>query len=120
MAKKSTKKNEEAPAFEESLAQLDGILQRLESGVGTLSDSLADYEQGVRLLRNCHRQLEAAERRIELLAGVDAEGNPVTSSFSDEGSNEPLDEKMQRRGKRRSHSTAEDDDSEVDQPGTLF
>ena len=34
-------------------------------------------------LKRCHTQLEAAERRIELLSGVDADGNPVTEPFDD-------------------------------------
>jgi hypothetical protein len=46
-----------------------------------LEEALLRYETGVKLLRQCHELLGKAERRIELLAGVDADGNPVMRPF---------------------------------------
>ncbi len=37
----------------------------------------------MKLLRRCHDLLQRAERRIELLSGVDAEGNPITTPLED-------------------------------------
>ncbi len=53
--------------FEAALAELEGIVKRLEEGDQTLESSLALYERGVQLSRFCHARLEEAERRIEIL-----------------------------------------------------
>jgi exodeoxyribonuclease VII small subunit len=65
-------------SFEQCLEQLDGIVHQLEDGQLSMEQALAAYEAGVRHLKRCHGLLEAAERKVELLAGVDAAGNPVT------------------------------------------
>ena len=44
--------------------------------ISGLNESLERYEEGVKLLRQSYELLQRAERRIELLSGVDAEGNP--------------------------------------------
>lgn len=53
--------------FESALAELESIVKNLEDGNLTLEKSLALFERGVTLSRYCHTQLEAAERRIEVL-----------------------------------------------------
>lgn len=53
--------------FEAAIAELDGIVKRLEEGDLSLEQSLALYERGVQLSRFCHTKLEDAERRIEIL-----------------------------------------------------
>jgi len=53
--------------FEAAIAELDGIVKRLEEGDLPLEQSLALYERGVHLSRFCHARLEDAERRIEIL-----------------------------------------------------
>jgi exodeoxyribonuclease VII small subunit len=70
--------------FEQALAELEQAVHDLEEGRIGLAESLARYEQGVRLLKLCHGMLESAERRIEVLLGVDAEGNPITAPFDDQ------------------------------------
>jgi len=67
--------------FEQALAELEKIVRDLEEGQTGLEESLVRYEQGVGLLRRCYGQLRAAEQRILLLAGEDAEGRPVTRPF---------------------------------------
>ena len=71
------------PSFEQALGKLEQIVHALEDGETGLSESLEKYEEGVKLLRHCHDLLQRAERRIELLTGVDPEGNPVTTPFDD-------------------------------------
>jgi exodeoxyribonuclease VII small subunit len=71
------------PTFEQALDKLEGIVHALEEGEIGLDESLEKYEQGVKLLRRCHALLQQAERRIELLTGIDAEGNPLTQPFDD-------------------------------------
>lgn len=87
-------------SFEESLARLEEIVRALEDGNLGLADSLVQYEQGVKLLAQCYAFLEHAERKIELLTGVDEQGRPITEPFADPGG-ETLEEKAQARARRR-------------------
>jgi exodeoxyribonuclease VII small subunit len=85
MAKKSSKEETgEALSFEQSLERLEEIVHLLEEGDLGLSEAMLRYEEGVKLLRQSYELLERAERKIELLSGVDTEGNPVTQPFDDE------------------------------------
>jgi exodeoxyribonuclease VII small subunit len=72
------------PTFETALLELEGIVHQLEDGELGLEEALARYEQGVALLKHCYGVLQRSERKIELLSGVDADGNPIVESFSDE------------------------------------
>lgn len=98
--KKPTPSDEIAGSFEESLGELERIVAELESGKLGLSDALARYEEGVKHLKGCQQLLESAERKIELLSGVDAEGNPITTPF-DEGDVDSIEGKAAARGQRR-------------------
>src|SRR6201990_2349787 len=69
--------------FEGAIAELDGIVKKLEEGDLPLEQSLALYERGVQLSRFCHARLEDAERRIEIL-NERGELKPAPASFSDE------------------------------------
>jgi len=53
--------------FEEALSRLESIVEKLESGELSLEESLAAFEEGIRLSRICSKQLEEAERKIEIL-----------------------------------------------------
>ena len=53
--------------FEVALKQLEQIVEQLEAGDLPLERSLALFEQGVRLSRDCQRRLDEAERRVEIL-----------------------------------------------------
>ncbi|MGL4941610.1 MAG: exodeoxyribonuclease VII small subunit [Thermoguttaceae bacterium] len=67
------------PPFEESLKQLESLVSRLESGNLSLDDSLTTYQDGVALIRHCHSLLNAAEHKIEIWRGTDADGQPITA-----------------------------------------
>jgi len=54
-------------SFDQVLAQLRGIVERLEGGNLSLEQSLAAFEEGVRLSRAGARILDAAEQRVEIL-----------------------------------------------------
>jgi exodeoxyribonuclease VII small subunit len=98
---------DESPAeltFEQALAQLELIVRRLEEGQLGLGEALAQYEAGVRHLKQCYAALEEAERKIELLAGIDAAGNPVTRPFDD--AQLALEDKADQRSKRRTAKPA--------------
>lgn len=53
--------------FEASLTALETLVERMERGEMTLEESLAAYEQGVGLYRQCQTALEQAELRVKLL-----------------------------------------------------
>ncbi|MDR0335861.1 MAG: exodeoxyribonuclease VII small subunit [Planctomycetaceae bacterium] len=53
--------------FEESLARLEEILRQLDDGQTNLETALLRYEEGVGLLKHCHKILETAQRKIEIL-----------------------------------------------------
>jgi exodeoxyribonuclease VII small subunit len=53
--------------FEAAIAELEGIVKKLEDGDLTLEASLGLYERGVQLSRFCHARLADVERRIEVL-----------------------------------------------------
>jgi exodeoxyribonuclease VII small subunit len=72
------------PTFESALHELEGIVHQLEDGELGLEEALARYEQGVSLLKHCYGVLQRSERKIELLSGVDSDGNPTTEPFDDE------------------------------------
>lgn len=65
------------PSFEESLAELNDIVGRLESGGLGLSASITAYERGVSLLTRLHGQLADVEERVRLLVRIDDEGRPI-------------------------------------------
>ena len=53
--------------FEKSLVTLEGIVEELESGDLELEKSLAKFEQGVELYKNCKQILSKAEKKINVL-----------------------------------------------------
>jgi len=80
---KTTQESSHQPSFEETLERLEEIVHLLEEGEIGLDEALERYEEGVKLLRSSYDLLGRAERRIELLSGVDAEGNPISEPFDD-------------------------------------
>lgn len=53
--------------FEEALAQLETLVERMESGELSLEDSLASFEQGIALTRSCQQALSRAEQQVKIL-----------------------------------------------------
>ncbi len=56
-----------APDFEASLAELEGIVEKLEQGELSLEESLQQFERGVQLTRLCQTALTQAEQKVEIL-----------------------------------------------------
>ena len=75
------------PDFEKSLAELEALVERLESGELPLEEALKAFERGVSLTRECQSALEAAQARVEMLtrrAGGEAQLEPFEDDESDE------------------------------------
>ena len=66
--------------FEASLLELEEIVGKLEDGDMPLEESLALFERGIKLSRDCRDRLTNAERRIEILM-QDSEGNLVAAEI---------------------------------------
>ncbi|WP_163835422.1 exodeoxyribonuclease VII small subunit [Spartinivicinus ruber] len=62
MARKKT-----AISFEESLTELEKLVEQLESGELPLEDALQAFEQGIKLTRDCQQALAKAEQKVNLL-----------------------------------------------------
>lgn len=57
----------ETLTFEEALAELEAIVERLDAGELVLEEALALFERGQALADHCSEQLEAASLRVEQL-----------------------------------------------------
>jgi exodeoxyribonuclease VII small subunit len=53
--------------FEDLLARLEALVKSLESEELDLERSIQAFEEGVGIARECHRRLDEAERRVEVL-----------------------------------------------------
>ncbi|MDH1867058.1 exodeoxyribonuclease VII small subunit [Pseudomonas sp. GW6] len=62
-----------APDFEHSLAELQTLVERMESGELSLEDSLTAFEQGIGLTRECQAALAQAEQKVQILLERDGE-----------------------------------------------
>ena len=66
-------RSKKQPDFEQSIAQLEEIVEALEAGDLTLEQSLKHYEQGVTLTRGCQDALSQAEQTIKVLSEKNGE-----------------------------------------------
>lgn len=60
-------RQKKALGFEQSLNDLQALVERLESGDLSLEESLATFEQGIGLTRECQSALQDAEQRVQTL-----------------------------------------------------
>ncbi|MBQ6472599.1 MAG: exodeoxyribonuclease VII small subunit [Victivallales bacterium] len=58
---------EQPVKFEEALARLENIVFQLESGQLSLEESIARFEEGVKLGKLCREKLGQAQEKIEVL-----------------------------------------------------
>ena len=59
--------DEKKLSFEEAYKQLTELVKKMESGELPLADSVAAYEQGIKLKAYCEQLLKEAELKIETL-----------------------------------------------------
>ena len=72
-------RNKKAADFETSLNALEALVNAMEEGELSLEESLAAFEQGIRLTRECQSLLAAAEQRVQVL--MEQNGEPVLDDF---------------------------------------
>ena len=73
------------PRFEEALAELEGLVQRLEKGELPLEESLVAFERGVNLVRQLGDRLAQVEQRVDELLRSETGKLILRPLRSDEG-----------------------------------
>jgi len=53
--------------FEQSLAELESLVEKMESGEMSLEESLKAFEQGIKYTRDCQQALDKAQQKVQLL-----------------------------------------------------
>lgn len=81
------KRDEKSASFEKQLAELQAIVDRLESGEVELEPSLALFERGVALYKQLKGRLQEAETRVEKLI-YELEGSARAVSVDDDADDE--------------------------------
>ncbi|SMF95964.1 Exodeoxyribonuclease VII small subunit [Methylomagnum ishizawai] len=71
-----------APNFEESLAELEQLVDRMEQGDLPLEEALKLFERGVQLTRTSQAALREAEQKVRVL--LEKNGEPLLKPFTDE------------------------------------
>ncbi len=66
--------------FEEALAKLEKIVEKLESGELSLEESITKYEEGIKLSKACSKKLKDAREKVEMLVKSDS-GKLQTKPF---------------------------------------
>ncbi len=65
-------------SFEDALKELESIVSRMERADRSLEDSLADFERGIEIVKDCRKMLQEAELKVETLT-EDKNGTPNSS-----------------------------------------
>ena len=60
-------------SFEESLTELERIVDNLEKGQLSLDESLMLFEKGIKLVRECNTKLKSAQQKVEQLVEENGE-----------------------------------------------
>ena len=68
--------------FEDSMAELEQLVELLEQGDISLEESLKTFERGVKLTRTCQKSLQEAEQKVQIL--LEKNGQQTLEPFSDE------------------------------------
>lgn len=93
--------------FEKALETLEAIVDELEEGSLSLDVALEKYEEGIRLTRECRRQLQEAEKKVEILVKK-TDGEFITTPFK-EASPDP-DPPPSKKTKKKNIKKVSDDD----------
>jgi len=69
------------PSFEDALAELEAIVNRLESGDISLDDAIAAYARGTELKQQCQKRLEEAQLKVDKIKLSETSGVLTTEAF---------------------------------------
>ncbi len=68
--------------FEESLQELEQIVEQMEQGDISLEQSLKAFERGIKLTRICQKALQEAEQKVQIL--LEKDGQQTLEPYTDE------------------------------------
>lgn len=71
-----------AASFEQSLQELEALVQKMDAGELDLEQSLQAFEQGIGLIRDCQQSLSTAEQKVKQL--MENQGNLEAVDFNPE------------------------------------
>jgi exodeoxyribonuclease VII small subunit len=77
-----------ASSFEKNLNALEKVVEQLESGELSLEESLAQFERGIVLARECQRALQEAEQKVQILTQKTPTATPQPFVPDNGGENE--------------------------------
>src|SRR4030088_3527104 len=78
-------RNSKGPDFEQALAELEGLVERLERGDLPLDEALKIFERGVALTRHCQASLQAAQQKVEILLKRSGQSAAAIEPFEESG-----------------------------------
>ncbi|MEQ9563431.1 MAG: exodeoxyribonuclease VII small subunit [Woeseiaceae bacterium] len=73
--------NRKSLDLEKSLAELEAIVEELESGELPLEKAMQKFEQGIKLTRGCQSALKDAEHKVQVL--LKSAGGEELQDFAD-------------------------------------
>jgi exodeoxyribonuclease VII small subunit len=84
-------RNSKPADFEQALAELESLVERLEKGDLPLEEALRTFERGVALTRHCQASLTAAQQKVEILLKRSGQSDvsPFEEESADASSTEP-------------------------------
>lgn len=74
--------------FEQSLEELEALVEQMEDGDLSLEASLAAFEKGVRIARECQEALKVAEQRVQVLLQQNGEEKLADFASDDDEADE--------------------------------
>jgi len=80
VARKPAKKTQSMPDFETALADLEKLVELMESGEISLEESLANFERGITLTRQCQQALKQAEQKVQILMQDSTDPEPFETA----------------------------------------
>ena len=70
------------PDFEAALAELETLVDKMESGDQSLEEALKSFQRGIELTRTCQQGLKEAEQQVEKL--IKESEDSATEPYSSE------------------------------------
>ncbi len=67
--------------FEKKMSRLEEIVGKMENGEIKLEDSLKLFEEGIKISKDCHKQLQEAEQKVKVLSGQNEDGSVKLEDF---------------------------------------
>ncbi|MEL7535673.1 MAG: exodeoxyribonuclease VII small subunit [Pseudomonadota bacterium] len=71
------------PTLDETLAELEALVEKMESGDLSLDEAMREFERGIELTRRCQKALSDAEQKVDILLKKTAASETVETYDTD-------------------------------------